>query len=73
MPNKPAETLRALSDGDLQTELDEAYRELFNLRFRLASRQLENYRQIPQVKRKIARIRTIQTERRRTAAQERGS
>ncbi|HEY8490390.1 MAG TPA: 50S ribosomal protein L29 [Dehalococcoidia bacterium] len=73
MANRKAEELRALSDADLQKELDEAHRELFNLRFRHATRQLENDRLIPEVRKKIARIRTIQTERRLAAAQERGS
>lgn len=44
-------------------KLEEAHEELFNLRFRLATRQLENHREIPRVKRRIARIQTILRER----------
>jgi len=44
-------------------QLEEASRELFNLRFRLATRQLVNHREIRMVKRKIARMKTIIRER----------
>ncbi|MDH4068479.1 MAG: 50S ribosomal protein L29, partial [Dehalococcoidia bacterium] len=40
-----------------------AHEELFNLRFRLATRQLGNHREIPRVKRRIARIKAILRER----------
>jgi len=55
--------VRALGDEELMRKLEEAHEELFNLRFRLATRQLGNHREIPRVKKKIARIRTILTER----------
>lgn len=55
--------LRARTDEDLQTELDETYRELFNLRFRLATRNLGNDRQVPVTRKKIARIKTLLHER----------
>lgn len=58
-----ADEIRALSDGELLTKLEEAHEELFNLRFRLATRQLENHREIPRVKGRIARIQTILRER----------
>ncbi len=58
-----ASEIRALSDGELLTRLEEAHEELFNLRFRLATRQLENHREIPRVKKRIARIETIIRER----------
>jgi large subunit ribosomal protein L29 len=51
--------LRQLSEGELfikEKELDE---ELFNLRFQHATGQLENVMRIPQVKRDIARVKTI--------------
>ena len=51
--------LRGKSDEDLQAELDETYRELFNLRFRLATRNLGNDRAVPQARKKIARIKTL--------------
>lgn len=55
--------VRALSNEELLTKLEEAHEELFNLRFRLATRQLTNHCEIPKVKRKIARIKTILRER----------
>lgn len=58
-----ASELRSLSDTDLVAQLDGSYKELFNLRFRLATMQLTNHRELPKVKRTIARIRTIQRER----------
>lgn len=57
------EEIRALSDKELAKQLEEAHQELFNLRFRLATRQLVNHRELPKVKRKIARIKTIIRER----------
>ena len=55
--------IRALSSEELVKRLEEAHQELFNLRFRLATRQLVNYREIPKVKKKIARLKTIIRER----------
>ncbi len=54
-----AAELRELDRERLGKELEEAYRELFSLRMRLAIRQLTNFREIREVKRKIARIKTI--------------
>ena len=51
--------IRALGGEELRLKLSEAHEELFNLRFRLATRQLVNHREIPKVKKKIARINTI--------------
>ncbi len=55
--------IRVLSLEELKKQLDEAYRELFNLRFRLATKQLVNYQEIRNVRKKIARIKTIIRER----------
>ena len=55
--------IRALSSEELKKQLDDSYRELFNLRFRLATRQLTNYNEIRNVKKRIARIKTILRER----------
>ena len=55
---KPDE-IRALEREELIKKLEEAHHELFNLRFRLATRQLVNHREIGKVKRNIARIKTI--------------
>ena len=58
-----ASEIRALNNEELLTKLKEAHEELFNLRFRLATRQLGNHREIPRVKKRIARIKTILKER----------
>ena len=50
--------MKALSPTELHKALEEARQNLFNLRFRLATRQLDNYREIPRVKREIAQLRT---------------
>jgi len=55
--------IRALSTADLLKQLEEAHQELLDLRFRLETRQLVNHREIPRVKRKIARLNTIIKER----------
>ena len=56
------EEIRALGTEALAKQLEEAHQELFNLRFRLATRQLVNHREIPRVKKKIARLKTIMRE-----------
>lgn len=53
------EEMRALSTEDLAKNLEQAHQELFNLRTRLATKQLVNHREIPKVKKKIARLNTI--------------
>jgi len=55
--------MRALSSEELAKQLDESHRELFNLRFRLATRQLTNYNEIRNVRKRIARLKTIMRER----------
>ncbi len=55
--------IRSLGDQELQKKLEESYQELFNLRFRLATRQLVNHREISRVKKTIARMKTIMRER----------
>ena len=55
--------IRALGNDELLKQLEEAHQELFNLRFRLTTRQLVNYREIPRVKKKIAQLKTIIRER----------
>ncbi|MEK7848144.1 MAG: 50S ribosomal protein L29 [Chloroflexota bacterium] len=54
---------RALDIADLKRRLDETYRELFNLRFQQATRQLTKTSEIRRVKKDIARIRTVLRER----------
>ena len=55
--------IRNLSDQDLQKQLEHSKSELFNLRFQLATGQLENPMMIGLVKKDIARIKTIIRER----------
>ena len=57
------EEIRALGIKELAKQLEEAHQELFNLRFRLATKQLVNHREIPRVKKEIARLKTIIRER----------
>jgi large subunit ribosomal protein L29 len=61
-----AAELRELADNDLETKLVEARRELFNLRFQLATGRLDNIARIPEVRREIARLLTLQGERARS-------
>lgn len=58
-----AEDIRVLSDDELAKQVEEARRELFNLRFRLATKQLANHREVRSVKKRIARLKTIMRER----------
>jgi large subunit ribosomal protein L29 len=57
------EEIRVLGDTELSKRLEEAHRELFNLRFRASTRQLANHREIPRVKKIIARMETVLRER----------
>ena len=50
--------IRALSADDLQSKLKEARAELFNLRFQMATGQLDNTARVKEVKTDIARIQT---------------
>jgi large subunit ribosomal protein L29 len=63
-----AEDLRIKSDDQLKADLVSLQKEAFNLRFQRASGQLENTARVRQVRRDIARIKTILGERRRTQA-----
>ena len=53
-----ATEIRELSADDLQSKLKEARAELFNLRFQMATSQLDNTARVKQVKKDIARIQT---------------
>ncbi len=55
--------IRDLTDMELNQKLDELKAELFNLRFQHATNQLDNPRVITDVKRTIAKIKTILRER----------
>jgi len=56
------EEMKALSAQEIIKQIDEAHKELFNLRFRLETRQLVNHREIPKVKKKIAQLETVLTQ-----------
>jgi large subunit ribosomal protein L29 len=61
------EDLRVKSDDQLSADLAELKREAFNLRFQAATNQLERPARIKEVRRDIARIKTLQTERSQSA------
>ena len=62
------EDMRVKSDDQLSSDLAELKREAFNLRFQAATNQLERPARIKEVRRDIARIKTLQTERARSDA-----
>ena len=66
--NSKADDLRAKTDDQLDTQLVDLKREQFNLRFQSATNQLERPARIREVRREIARIKTLQGERARAAA-----
>jgi large subunit ribosomal protein L29 len=53
------EEMRALSKEELIKKVNDAHQELFNLRIRLSTRQLVNHRELPRVRKEIARLETI--------------
>ena len=59
--------LKSRSDDQLVEQLAELKREQFNLRFQAATNQIEKPSRVREVRRTIARIRTLQTERLRAA------
>ena len=58
-----AHEMREMNDQDLMKELQDSYKELLNLRFRVATKQLANVAQIKTTKKKIARLSTVTRER----------
>ena len=70
MARQKAEELRRLNDAHLDEQINEAYRALFTLRFQHASRQLQNYRELRNARRRIARLRTLKRERQLEAVEE---
>ncbi len=57
------EEIRALNDEQIQEELENTHRELFNLRFRSVTRQLANTSEVGKVRKTVARIMTVIRER----------
>ena len=66
--NGAYEEFRTMDAPRLSKELDDAYRQLFTLRLQVATRQLQNVKEIGKTKRKIARIKTLQRQRELVAA-----
>ena len=60
--NKYVEELKAKTAAELNEELVAAKKELFNLRFQNATNQLDNTSRIKEVRKNIARIQTVITE-----------
>lgn len=58
-----AQEIRNLADADLEKKLADLKDELFNLRFQMTTGQLDNVTRIREVKRSIARVKTIQRQR----------
>ncbi len=59
---KPHE-IRAMTDDEIRAKLDELYRELFNLRIQKAIGQVKNTARFKEIRRDIARLKTILRER----------
>ena len=51
--------MRNLDVAELAKQLEAAHRELFDLRFKLSTRQLVNHRELPRVRKEIARLKTL--------------
>jgi large subunit ribosomal protein L29 len=58
-----AADIRELRDNEINQRLQESYEELWNLRFKHATNQLTNNRDIRRVRKEIARLKTVQRER----------
>jgi large subunit ribosomal protein L29 len=52
-----------MTDGELLKRLEEAQKELLDMRFKAATRQLKSPKDISKIKKEIARLRTIKRER----------
>ncbi len=63
MADTTTQDIRELAEEELVTRLGESKEELFNLRFQVATGQLDNNRRLREVRRDIARIYTVMRER----------
>ena len=61
--NQAFEELEGMDAVRLNRELEDTYRQLFTLRLQVATRQLQNVKEIDKTKKKIARIKTLQRQR----------
>jgi len=57
------EEIRGLSSEELARQLEATHKELFDLRFRLATKQLVNHREVRRARKEIARLQTVIKER----------
>ncbi len=55
--------IRALKSVELEKQLEDAHKQLFDLRFRISTRQLVNHQEIKRVRKDIARLKTVMRER----------
>ncbi len=55
--------IRALGTEEVVKQLQAAHKELFDLRFRLTTKQLVNHREVHRVKKSISRLKTVMRER----------
>ncbi len=62
MASKELKEFRDSGTEELKKQVEESHQELFNLRFRLSTKQLVNHREVRRVKHKIARLKTLITE-----------
>ena len=58
-----ADEVRALSDAEIKKQIEESDQELLNISVRVASRQLVNHRELANVKKRAARLKTVQRQR----------
>jgi ribosomal protein L29 len=68
MANRIYDELVAMDATRLGRELEDSYRQLFTLRLQVATRQLQNVKEIHKTKTRIARIKTLQHQRELAAA-----
>jgi large subunit ribosomal protein L29 len=66
-----AKEARELKDNEIAQKLEEAYEELWNLRFKHATNQLTKTSEIKRVRKDIARLKTVQRQRELEAQKER--
>ncbi|MCL1885512.1 MAG: 50S ribosomal protein L29 [Dehalococcoidia bacterium] len=57
------EEVRLLTGDGMEKKLSETHRKMLDLRFKAATKQIKNHREIPQTRRDIARMKTVQRER----------
>jgi large subunit ribosomal protein L29 len=68
--NEQFSELMAMDDLRLLRELEDAHKQMFTLRLQVATRQLQNVKEIGKVRRKVARIKTLQRRRELARARE---